>query len=257
MNIMKNKLKIKETEKPDKGPCEHDTTHMVDLLAGEISDKDRDTLSEQLNSCKECQDQLAELSQTWQLTAEILKGDTEFGVQSSEFQVEDTETPDTPSTVSIPEGDKHPTKEVAKAETVKKTSRIQESLKRKNLKKKYVFVKEKIDNAFTKHKQFHKQFKFAWTEIAASFVVVFIILFLLTTVKVFEAPKESKSISSFDYESEADYGAGEPAPNAGDVSFFQITGGNDNSIRRFVGRLFESDYEVPKGEGAEVDAVSL
>ena len=87
---MKNKLKIKETEKPDKGPCEHDTTHMVDLLAGEISDKDRDTLSNQLNSCKECQDQLAELSQTWQLTAEILKGDTEFGVQSSEFQVEES-----------------------------------------------------------------------------------------------------------------------------------------------------------------------
>jgi len=155
---MNNKLRIKEADKPDNSPCEHDSRSMIDLLAGEISDKDSKTLSSQLDNCEICRDQLADLSQTWQLTAEVLKSEVS-GKETSNIE--------------------HPTPNIEsnkaeKSKTVKKLNRIQESLKRKNLKKKFAFIKEKADKIMAKR----PNMKFAYGEIAASFIVVFIAVLL-------------------------------------------------------------------------------
>ena len=73
---MNGKLKIKKIEKPNPAEnCDHDTKHMVDLLAGEISDKDRENLSARLSTCEKCREELHALSRAWRLTGETLKAE--------------------------------------------------------------------------------------------------------------------------------------------------------------------------------------
>jgi len=57
-----SKLEIKKVERKLDCPCAHDTTHIIELLTGRISDKNRETLAIRLDECATCRDLLAELS---------------------------------------------------------------------------------------------------------------------------------------------------------------------------------------------------
>ena len=61
------KLAIKKVERGMDCPCTHDKTHIIDLLTGRISDKNREMLAVRLDECEVCRELLAELSLSYTL----------------------------------------------------------------------------------------------------------------------------------------------------------------------------------------------
>jgi hypothetical protein len=57
-----DKLVIKKVERELGYPCDHDKTHIIELLTGRISNKSRELLALRLDECSPCRNLLSELS---------------------------------------------------------------------------------------------------------------------------------------------------------------------------------------------------
>jgi uncharacterized protein (UPF0147 family) len=136
--------------------CAHDISLMVDLLAGEITERQQPELAAQLNSCEICRNKLEKLSRVWTLTREVL--DDEI----------------------LPENVRH-------IDNTEKADQIDNKIDAEN--KSNAMENTKLVKAGEKTLKTSKRIKFVWLEIAAG--VIFLLFVVAVLLPTFSMSRES------------------------------------------------------------------